>query len=49
MATIAIISYIGGSNFVGLEYIPNRLDQIIVAAVSLIFFYWGKNTPYYKE
>jgi hypothetical protein len=41
IAAILLISYLGDKNFGGIGVIAFPYDNIAVAAVSLICFYWG--------
>ncbi len=44
LPTVALLSYIGSSNFGGLNLIPFGWDLLVVALVGLGFYYWGIKT-----
>jgi amino acid transporter len=41
LPTIAFVSWIGSAKFGGLDYIPYGWDLAVVAAVALVFYFWG--------
>jgi len=41
LPTIAFISYIGSSRFGGRDYIAYGWDLAVVAAIALVFYFWG--------
>jgi amino acid transporter len=41
LPTIALVSYIGSQKFGGLDYIPYGWDLGVVAAIALVFYFWG--------
>jgi len=41
LPTIAFVSYIGSAKFGGQDYLEYGWDLVIVAAVALVFYFWG--------
>ena len=46
LPTMAVLSLIGSKEFGGHGYLPYGWDMLIVAAISLVFYFWGVNTGY---
>ncbi|PRZ13504.1 hypothetical protein BX588_13136, partial [Paraburkholderia eburnea] len=53
LPVMAILSLIGSKQFGGHDLIPYGWDMLVVAIISLGFYYWGVNsgyrTPYLEE
>lgn len=53
LPAMALLSYIGSTEFGGLGILPFGWDMVLVAAVALVFYYWGvasgRDTPYLAE
>jgi hypothetical protein len=43
---LAALSYLGSSRFGGHNDLPFGWDMLVVALVSLAFFYWGINSAW---
>jgi amino acid transporter len=41
LPSIALVSYIGSAKFGGRDFIPYGWDLAVVAAVGLVFYFWG--------
>ncbi|MDR3389552.1 MAG: APC family permease [Rudaea sp.] len=41
LPAVALLSYVGSAKFGGLGYLPYGWDLVVVAAVSLVFYFWG--------
>jgi amino acid transporter len=46
LAFAAIFGYLGSASFGGIGLIPDKFDHIILAIISLGFFYWGRSASY---
>jgi hypothetical protein len=46
---MAVMSLIGSKEFGGRGWLPYGLDMVIVAALALVFYYWGVHTGYKTE
>lgn len=46
LPTMALLSLIGSKEFGGTGVLPYGWDMGIVAAISLVFYYWGVNSGY---
>ena len=46
LPTMAVLSLIGSKQFGGRDYLPYGWDMAVVAAVALVFYFWGINTGY---
>lgn len=46
LVTVAAFSYIGSSSFGGKNFIPDKIDHIILAIIALLFFFWGTSVSY---
>ncbi len=46
LPTMAVLSLIGSKEFGGYGLLPYGWDMLVVAAISLVFYFWGVNTGY---
>ncbi|MEK6349266.1 MAG: amino acid:proton symporter, partial [Burkholderia sp.] len=46
LPTMAVLSLIGSKEFGGSGVLPYGWDMVIVALISLAFYFWGVNTGY---
>jgi amino acid transporter len=49
LPVMAVMSLIGSKEFGGRGWLPYGLDMVIVAALALVFYYWGVHTGYKTE
>ncbi|HKU00606.1 MAG TPA: hypothetical protein VJS30_29350, partial [Paraburkholderia sp.] len=49
LPTMAILSLIGSKQFGGHDLIPYGWDMLVVAIISLGFYYWGVNSGYRSQ
>ena len=43
---IATFGYLGSSDFGGINFISSKIDHVLLAIISLIFFVWGTKVSY---
>ena len=46
LPTMAVLSVIGSKQFGGIGILPYGWDMLVVAAISLVFYFWGASTGY---
>jgi hypothetical protein len=46
LPTMAVLSVIGSKQFGGIGILPYGWDMLVVAAISLVFYFWGVSTGY---
>jgi hypothetical protein len=46
LPTMAVLSLIGSKEFGGRGVLPYGWDMLVVAAIALVFYFWGVNTGY---
>ena len=49
LPAIALLSLIGSKEFGGYGLLPYGWDMVVVAAISLMFYYWGVSSGYRSE
>ncbi len=49
LPVMAIVSLIGSKEFGGRGILPYGWDMVLVAVLSLVFYYWGVQTGYRSQ